>query len=220
MSRRGADAAIAKQRVRINDHFALIGEEVHANDRVTLNGKTIYIASVKTLTIMLNKPVGYVCSRNGQGSKTIYDLLPPEYRQLKSVGRLDKDSSGLLLLTNDGELANQLTHPSFAKEKVYEVEINKPLSAKHFEQITKQGVSIDGGYLSRFQLKQLGGSKQKLARPLVRNCSFLATLTEGKNRQIRHTFSALGYSVTKLHRISLGAYLLPPNLRTGQYQTV
>src|SRR5581483_8687429 len=118
-SRRHADVLIEQQRLRINDHLGQTGETVAANDTVTLDGQPLTLPA--TMTIMLNKPVGYVCSRQGQGSQTIYTLLPPELHHLKPVGRLDKDSSGLLLLTNDGQLANQLTHPSYRKEKVYEI---------------------------------------------------------------------------------------------------
>jgi 23S rRNA pseudouridine2605 synthase len=111
LSRRAADAAIAQGRVSVNGREAALGKEVGESDTVVLDNSAITPA-VNTVTIMLNKPVGYVCSRNGQGSKTVYDLLPPEYQQLKPVGRLDKDSSGLLLMTNDGDLAYELTHPS------------------------------------------------------------------------------------------------------------
>ena len=116
LSRRKADAAIAQGRVAVNGQTTGVGTEVAATDAVTLDGHAIAI-SLQTITIMLNKPPGYVVSRAGQGSKTVYDLLPAEYRQLKPVGRLDKDSSGLLLLTNDGNLANELTHPRHAKTK-------------------------------------------------------------------------------------------------------
>src|SRR5690606_37238412 len=102
-------------RVTVNEHRAYIGQTVQLNDVVTLDGQVLNLPESHT-TIMLNKPPGYVCSREGQGSKTIYKLLPEKYHSLKPVGRLDKNSSGLLLLTDDGELANRLTHPSFKKE--------------------------------------------------------------------------------------------------------
>src|SRR3990167_9874353 len=122
MSRRAADAVIELGKITVNGQPATAGQQISSEDKVALDGKNINTSS-KIQTIILNKPVGYVCSRDGQGSKTIYDLLPAELHNLKPVGRLDKDSSGLLLLTNDGELAHKLTHPSFQKEKVYEVEL-------------------------------------------------------------------------------------------------
>src|SRR5690242_11466002 len=112
LGRRAADAAITAGRVRVDGEMPSSGMNVRATDKVTFDSRMITIRDDAPVTIMLNKPAGYVVSRNGQGSKTIYDLLPPEYQQLKPVGRLDKNSSGLLLLTNDGRLANELTHPS------------------------------------------------------------------------------------------------------------
>lgn len=207
LSRRAADRAISDGRVRVNGTVAALGRNVTPQDKVALDKRPITTV-VKSHVIMLNKPVGYVCSRARQGNKTIYDLLPRELRGLKPAGRLDKDSSGLLLLTNDGKLAHQLTHPSFQKQKVYEVEIDKPLRQNDLEKITKIGVDIGEKQLSQFQLQQLESRKQKPAKPLIPDSYFLATLTEGKNRQIRRTFATLGYTVTRLHRTKFGPYVL------------
>src|SRR5579883_1748254 len=131
MSRRTADAELARGSVQVNGALATLGQQVTATDTITYNGRQLDTkaldADATHVTIMLNKPVGYVVSRNGQGSRTIYDLLPAQYHNLKPIGRLDKDSSGLLLLTNDGQLAHDLTHPSRQKEKVYEIQLNEPL---------------------------------------------------------------------------------------------
>jgi 16S rRNA U516 pseudouridylate synthase RsuA-like enzyme len=130
LSRRAADTAIAAGKVTVNGLPAGQGQDIGPDDVVALDGQEVTHSTPKT-TIMLNKPVGFVVSRQGQGSRTIYDILPSEYHQLNPIGRLDKDSSGLLLLTNDGELANALTHPSYQKRKVYEVTLNKPLQPLH-----------------------------------------------------------------------------------------
>jgi 23S rRNA pseudouridine2605 synthase len=195
MSRRAADTAIAEGRVAVNGASTEVGTEVSPNDTVTLDGKPI-APGAKLTTILLNKPVGYVVSREGQGSKTIYDLLPAEYRHLKPVGRLDKDSSGLLLLTNDGNLANELTHPRYAKTKVYEIELNRSLEPLHLQMITDHGIKLEDGP-SKLQLEKMGSDKQ-----------WLITMQEGRNRQIRRTFAALGYTVIKLHRTHFGNYQL------------
>jgi 23S rRNA pseudouridine2605 synthase len=195
MSRRAADTAIAEGRVAVNGASTEVGTEVSPNDTVTLDGKPI-APGAKLTTILLNKPVGYVVSREGQGSKTIYDLLPAEYRHLKPVGRLDKDSSGLLLLTNDGNLANELTHPRYAKTKVYEIELNRSLEPLHLQMITDHGIKLEDGP-SKLQLEKMGSEKQ-----------WLITMQEGRNRQIRRTFAALGYTVIKLHRTHFGNYQL------------
>jgi 23S rRNA pseudouridine2605 synthase len=207
LSRRGADQAIAEGRVAINQARATPGDDVASSDTVTFDGRSI-TPDVKKLTIMLNKPVGYVVSREGQGAQTIYDLLPEEYHQLKPVGRLDKDSSGLLLLTNDGELANQLTHPSYAKTKVYEISLNEPLEPLHQQMISDHGVSLEDGP-SRLILERLGGAGQ----------DWRVTMSEGRNRQIRRTFAALGYSVNKLHRTHLGNYSLG-DLQPSKFQEI
>jgi 23S rRNA pseudouridine2605 synthase len=143
ISRRAVDDAIRQGRVQLNASSAALGDEVLASDKVTLDGHAIIPAA--KLTILLNKPRGYVTSRNGQGTKTIYDLLPSDYHTLKPVGRLDKDSSGLILLTNDGDLANQLTHPKYSKTKIYEVELDKPLEPLHQQIITDHGIELEDG---------------------------------------------------------------------------
>ncbi len=206
LSRRTADEAIATGRVLVNQSSPNAGQDISPKDTVTLDGHHLALPK-QTQTIVLNKPVGYVCSRNGQGSKTIYDLLPDELHKLKPVGRLDKDSSGLLLLTNDGELANQLTHPSFVKQKIYDVSLDKPLQPLHHQMIADHGIQLDDGP-SRFQLTKTDSDQ-----------SWRITMHEGRNRQIRRTFEALGYKVVALHRAVFGPYGLD-NLASGQYKNI
>lgn len=196
LSRRAADSAIAQGRVAINDVVATLGQQLTETDQVTLDGKTVK-APTKPVTIIINKPVGYVCSKDGQGSKTVYDLLPPELQHVKSVGRLDKDSSGLLVLTSDGKLANELTHPKFEKIKKYNVAINKDLDPEDYIKITKTGVMLDDG-LSKFNLNSVNNDKKE----------WKVEMREGRNRQIRRTFDELGYNVVKLHRTQFGKYKL------------
>lgn len=200
LSRRASDAAITAGRVTINEKPAKLGDEVADNDAVTLDGRPVQIQARQL--IMLNKPPGYVCSRAGQGSRTIYDLLPPQFHHLKPIGRLDKDSSGLLLLTDDGDLANRLTHPRYAKTKVYEVKLDKPLSAAERDSIGK-GIQLDDG-LSKLKLKPSDENNWQI------------TMSEGRNRQIRRTFSAIGHHVAELHRTQFGPYRLE-GLESGRY---
>jgi len=194
LSRRASDKAIASGRVSVNGQPASIGQQVSAGDTIKLDSKMLTPA--EKVLIMLNKPVGYVCSRNGQGSQTIYDLLPPEYQQLKPIGRLDKNSSGLLLLTNDGQLAQELTHPSHQKTKIYQVTLDKPLQPLHRQMISDHGIQLEDGP-SKLQLaRQQDGDDTR----------WIVSMREGRNRQIRRTFAALGYEVIKLHRTSFGNY--------------
>jgi len=197
LSRRKADEAIAAGRVSMNGKPAGQGMDVSPTDVVQLDGITVEAAS-EVLTIMLHKPRGYVVSRYGQGSEIIYDLLPPEYQLLNPVGRLDKDSSGLLLLTNDGQLAQGLTHPSKQKIKLYEVELDKPLQPLHRQMISDQGLQLEDG-VSKLQLERQRDGDDR---------AWAITMHEGRNRQIRRTFAALGYGVRTLHRTQFGPYTL------------
>ena len=194
VSRREADDLIASGKVTIDDKPAVLGARIDKNSKVCYNKKIIPFQT-DYLYIAMNKPVGYVCSRRAQGqAPTLYDLLPEKYQKLKTVGRLDKDSSGLILLTNDGDFAFSMTHPKFHKEKVYEVELNKTLEPLHQQMISDFGIMLEDGP-SKFTV-------------IKDNNHYVAILSEGRNRQIRRTFSALGYRVAKLHRTKFGKYEL------------
>jgi 23S rRNA pseudouridine2605 synthase len=206
LSRRKADELIDRGEVTVNGLAPQQGQAVTTTDVVRL-GTRVIEAPVITTTILFNKPVGYVVSREGQGSQTIYDILPPEYSKLKPIGRLDKYSSGILLLTNDGNLANELTHPSRQKAKIYEVTIDRPLEPLHRQMISDHGIQLDDGP-SKLQLERLKEGNDTAWR---------VTMHEGRNRQIRRTFNALGYRVKTLHRTHFGPYDLQ-NLGTGHYR--
>lgn len=208
VSRRQADDLIAAGKVEVNDEKAVLGARVEDNDTVICDGKEVR-REISYIYIGMNKPTGYVCSRKRQGDiPTIYELLPEKYQNLKTVGRLDKDSSGLILLTNDGDFAFQMTHPKFSKTKLYEVELDRSLEPLHQQEIADFGIEIGDG-ISKMGLEKLDDSRKK----------WLVTLHEGRNRQIRRTFGALGYTVVGLHRIQFGAYRLD-NLKPGEITEV
>lgn len=210
ISRREADELIRTGNVVVNGKAADLGCDVDPNDdTVTVNNQLVKLPTEHT-TIMLNKPVGYVCSRNAQarGVKTIYELLPDRYKALKTVGRLDKDSTGLILLTDDGDLAHQLTHPSFAKTKEYIVELDHALAPLHQQMISDFGINLDDGP-SQLLLERLNDERTK----------FNITIHEGRNRQIRRTFAALGYQVKSLHRTTFGPYTLG-DLASGKWSAL
>lgn len=196
LSRRAADTAIEAGRVLVNNRVPETGYQVSDTDDVRLDGQKISLSATQ-LTIMLNKPVGYVCSRDGQGSPSIYELLTPELQKLKTVGRLDKDSSGLLLMTTNGQLAYELTHPKFQKTKRYKIALHKDLTEADYKKITLGGIELEDG-LSRFDLAPMNTQRKE----------WKVEMKEGRNRQIRRTFKALGYSVVKLHRTHFGPYAL------------
>jgi len=214
LSRRKADELIARGDVTVNGQQPSAGQDVTAVDEIKLGSTSLKLS--EKVTIMLNKPVGYVVSRDGQGSRTIYDLLPAEYQQLKPVGRLDKNSSGLLLLSNDGDLAQTLTHPSHQKTKVYEVTLYKPLTSEDKAKI-ERGVQLEDGLSKLTVIPSVAEeSRDKSTRGLSTpphgsgrdDISWTVTMHEGRNRQIRRTFAALGYRVTHLHRTHFGEYAL------------
>lgn len=206
LSRRAADAAIADGKVRVNNAVPDSGQQIQPQDVVVLDGERL-IVTPSTTTICLHKPVGYICSRDGQGNKTIYELLPPELHHLKPVGRLDKQSSGLLLMTDDGQLAYELTHPKFEKYKKYKIALNKSLTDEDFSHITQTGVTLDDGP-SKLDLIMINSQPRE----------WKVTMHEGRNRQIRRTFEALGYNVVKLHRTHFGTYELG-TISSGNYIT-
>ena len=205
ISRREADELIATGKVTIDGKPAILGARIDKSNKVCYNNK-IVPSEANFLYLAFNKPVGYVCSRRAQGSApTLYELLPKKYQHLKTVGRLDKDSSGLILLTNDGDFAYQMTHPKFRKTKVYRVSLDHPLAPLHQQMISDYGVMLDDGP-SKFTVIRDGEH-------------YIATLMEGRNRQIRRTFLALGYKVVKLHRIKFGKYELN-RLGPGKFVTI
>lgn len=198
LSRREADQMIEAGRVRIGTAVAQLGARITATDSVSVDHQPVS-ANTPHQYLLFHKPRGYVCSRKRQGtSETIYALLPPQMHALKPVGRLDRDSSGLLLLTNDGEFAHQMTHPSFHKTKVYEVTIDHDLAPLHQQMIADYGVELEDGR-SQFALMRLADDDHR---------HWQITMSEGRNRQIRRTFAALGYTVTHLHRTQFGSYSL------------
>ena len=208
VSRREADFLIDNGDVAVNGKTASLGRRILESDKVCVRGKDI--STQKLIYIMLHKPRGYVCSRKRQGdAPTIYELLPAELQNLKNVGRLDKDSSGLILLTNDGDFAFQMTHPKFVKVKTYDVKIDRELEPLHQQMIADFGVDLPDGR-SRLGLTRQRDDSRK---------EWLVTMSEGRNRQIRRTFEALGYKVVSLHRKTFGAYHLG-GLPVGKYVEV
>lgn len=209
ISRREADDAIAAGKVTIDGKKADLGARITVDEtrdgtgsidrisEVCYNGEMVPLQA-GYLYVALNKPRGVVCSRKSQdGGETVYDLLPQRYRELKTVGRLDKDSSGLILLTNDGDFAFRMTHPKFTKTKVYEVKLDRALEPLHQQEICDFGIEIGDG-VSKLGLMRLDETRRK----------WQVTMHEGRNRQIRRTFGALGYTVVELKRIEFGAYRL------------
>jgi len=209
-SRRQAEKFISEGRVKVNGKIAHLGERADENDEVTVAGKRVEVKNQK-LYVLLNKPVGYTCTnRSFKGEKNVFDLVNIKER-LFVVGRLDKNSHGLVLLTNDGALAQEMTHPRYEMPKVYRVTVaseeeieegQSDMVARRF----KSGVDIgeDDGIAKAQDVKYLG------------NNTFKVTLTQGKKRQLRRMFAILGYNVVDLERVALGKYQLG-DLKEGKW---
>ena len=208
ISRRQADKLIEKGIVRVNDMPAVLGARIQETDEVFVGDKPVNTQTA-FVYLALHKPAGYVCSRRRQGdSPTVYELLPADYQKLKTVGRLDRDSSGLILLTNDGDFAQRMTHPSYRKIKQYDVVLDRPLEPLHQQMISDFGVDLDDGK-----------SQLTLERQSDDRTEWQVTMSEGRNRQIRRTFTAVGYTVIALHRTKFGDYTLG-DLESGAFSVV
>ena len=195
-SRRAADKLIEEGTVKINGKIALPGAEADpGKDRVTVNGKIINPVNHYEYYIM-NKPKGCVCTaKDDKGRKTVMDFLPQDCARVFPVGRLDYDTEGLLIFTNDGELTYKLTHPKNEIPKTYVVKTEKPVSEKDLSAL-RSGIIIDGIKTKKCNVTLLKtyktGSKLQI------------TITEGRNRQIRKMIEATGNSVDFLKRIKVG----------------
>ncbi len=209
ISRREADNLIDSDKVTINNDKATLGSRFVMGDNISVNGKLI-TGETKYEYVALHKPTGYVCSRRQQGeTPTIYELLPNSLHHLKTVGRLDRDSSGLILLSNDGDFTFHMTHPSFIKAKIYKVRLDRDLEPLHQQMISDYGVNLEDG-VSKLSLEKMNETDRH---------DWIVTMHEGRNRQIRRTFNSLGYNVKKLHRTNFGNYALG-DIKPGEYKII
>ncbi len=199
-SRRSADKLIMEGSVKINGKVCNLGDEVRVGvDTVSVQGRIINVAKTYEYYIM-NKPKGYICSaKDDKGRKTVLDLMPPTSRRVFPVGRLDYDTEGLLILTNDGELTFKLTHPKNEIPKTYLVKTEKPVSNEELNKI-RAGIYIDGVKTKKCNIKLLETNKT--------GSKLHVTITEGKNRQVRKMFETIGNNVDFLKRIKIGDLVL------------
>ncbi|MCL5112953.1 MAG: pseudouridine synthase [Patescibacteria group bacterium] len=205
ISRRKADNLLLSNSVTVNGIIPKLGQIVSNKDQIKINNKLIKLPTEYKL-LLFNKPKGYIVSRKGQGQKTIYDILDKKFFKLKPIGRLDKDSSGLLLLTNDGILANNLAHPSKTKQKSYLVSTNKLISSTDLDKLNK-GILLEDG-ISKLKINYLNSG-----------FNYKIIIHEGRNRQIRRTLSVLDYKVTNLQRIAFGKFQIG-ELKPGEYKEI
>lgn len=197
MSRRAAEAEIERGSFSVNGHMAQIGMKVDpANDVVTYKGKRIRFEKKKHTYIMLNKPRGYLSSTNDdRGRKCVTDLLQGVDARVYPVGRLDMISEGMILLTDDGELKNRLTHPSHTIPKIYRVKVGGSVSQSQYDILTSP-LEIDGYKIKPVDVVVTGEDESGTVLKF--------TLFEGRNRQIRKMCEAADLTVKRLSRVSIG----------------
>lgn len=207
-SRRKADELVTGGKVKVNGEIVtLLGYEIRRRDKVTVDGKLVQ--SKKYEYFKFYKPAGYITTSNDEkGRKTIYDILPDEMHTFKPVGRLDKDSSGLIILTNDGDLIYELTHPSIKVSKLYRVTVDAKLTQKELETLAG-GIEIEKGKIAYADVQVIEATNKETLLEM--------TLYQGMNRQIRRMIEFLGHNVVSLKRIRHGTIDIT-GLKKGQFK--
>jgi pseudouridine synthase len=210
-SRRGGEQFILEGRVAVNGAVVRqLGTKVDPlHDRVTVDGKPV--RAKRKLYLALHKPRGCVCSRKDEFNRpTIYELLPGEWENVHSVGRLDYDTEGLIFLTNDGQFALRLTHPRYEVRKKYLVNVEGRVDAEMLNRF-KSGVFHGGEKLQAERARLISSSRMRSAVEL--------DLTEGKNREVRRLFETQGLTVKRLQRVQIGKIKLG-ELKPGKWRTL
>lgn len=216
-SRREVERAIQAGEVHVNGQVAHLGERVKAGDKILWRGQTHVVPQStrsEMRVILYNKPEGEICSRNDpEGRPTVFDRLP----QLKtgrwvSVGRLDFNTSGLLLFTNDGELANKLMHPSTGIDREYLVRVQGAVEEATLD-ILREGVLLEDG-MAKFTDIARGGGRGELTGA---NSWFYCVVMEGRNREVRRLWESQELRVSRLKRVRFGPIIIPSFVKTGQW---
>jgi 23S rRNA pseudouridine2605 synthase len=210
-SRRASEQIILEGRVNVNGHTVReMGSKVDPlHDRVTVDGRTV--RTKRKLYLAIHKPPGYICSSEDPGKrKTVHDLLPREWRNLYSVGRLDYNSEGLIFYTNDGEFSLHLTHPRFGVRKKYIVLLKGEVRPEHLRALEKGIYEAD---------EVLRADRGRILKSNNSHSVVELTLAEGKNREIRRMFETLGLEVERLQRVQIGPVKLG-QLPRGKWRTL
>jgi 23S rRNA pseudouridine2605 synthase len=214
-SRREIESWIAAGRISVDSEIAQLGQRVSGQEEIRIDGRTVALAAAVNRqtqrTLLYHKPVGELTTRSDpEGRPTVFDHLPViRTGRWISVGRLDLNTAGLLLLTTDGELANRLMHPSYEIDREYAVRVLGQVEAPVFERLL-QGVELEDGTASFSSIDDAGGRGA--------NHWYHVILKEGRNREVRRLWESQGVKVSRLIRVRFGPVSLPRRLRPGKYQ--
>ncbi len=212
-SRREMERLIESGEVGVNDATAKLGDRVSVNDKVTVHGRVVKLTAeedVPRRVIMYNKPEGELCTRHDpQGRRTVFDRLPKlKGERWISIGRLDINTSGLLLFTTDGELANRLMHPSQQIEREYAVRVMGDVKPEHVKSMV-EGVMLEDGMANFTDVQEFGGEGI--------NTWFHVVIMEGRNREVRRLWESQGLTVSRLKRVRYGKVFLDKRARAGEW---
>ena len=203
-SRREAERLILEGKVRVDGKVAQLGDKALPNAAIFVNNKPILHKAERTITLLMNKPKGYLCTNSDPfADRTVFQLLQPEFQNMRlfCAGRLDKDSEGLLVLTNDGALANRISHPSAQITKRYRVVLHRDFNKADIPKLL-EGIEYEGDFLKAEKVLPAPDVNEGAARRLE------VHLHHGKKREIRRLFEAHRYFVKKLVRIQIGGLVL------------
>lgn len=211
-SRREMERWIAEGRVKVNGRVAKLGDRVIPSDKLSVDGQKLELprAGQRVRVLLYNKPLGEICSRNDpEGRPTVFDRLPKlKHERWIAIGRLDINTTGLLLFTNNGELANKLMHPSAEVDREYSVRVRGQVDEAVLTSL-REGVLLDDGP-ARFSDIVAGAGKGA-------NRWYTVTLLEGRNREVRRLWESQGVAVNRLKRVRFGPVFLPSYVRRGDW---
>lgn len=216
-SRRTIEQWLREGRILLNGKKAILGDRMASTDKIQVDGKVINLNVEKEETpeiIMYHKPIGEICSRESEGTtQSVFEALPePVSGRWVMIGRLDVTTSGLLLFTNSGDLAHQMMHPKFGLTREYLVRVLGQVTPDMLSALSN-GIELEDGFASFDKITQLAKGKG------AANQWFQVALSEGRNREVRRMFEAVGLQVSRLIRIRFGKYRLPRDLEPGTWRS-
>lgn len=229
-SRRTIEKWIAQQKIRIDGNVARLGDKVNSKNRITLHGKPLRANSARppTRILLYNKPEGEITTRSDPNHRrTVFASLPKlKYGRWVAVGRLDINTRGLLLFTNDGEVANRLMHPRFNLEREYLCRVYGTIQADSIKRL-KQGILLDDQVIQFQRVRRQSAAVAALRcqdnannakAPISKNAWYSVVIKQGKYREVRRMWRAVDCQLSRLVRVRYGDVVLPKNLKPGQWQ--